>query len=212
MKLGGEVLAELFRSTTWRGYRGSEPMAWPEIEPLIGPNSIDVTLGNTFLIPRADGVVGVDPRDAASLSWETVVVPDGDIIVMNPTTFMLGSVRERFVCDAPVTIIGHEHNGHYVKETPRTALFAPMYEGRSSCGRLGLASHITAGFGDYGFGGAFTLELNLCFPYPLTLHPGMRIGQVAFDEVYLPKRYKGAYSGDNHHDGPVPPKLGPDRF
>ncbi len=87
-----------------------------------------------------------------------------------------------------------------------------MYEGRSTCARIGLASHITAGFGDYGFAGSFTLEIVNHAHYPIQLRPGMRIGQVAFDEVLEPELYTGAYSGTNHSDGPVPPKLGPDRF
>ena len=206
MKLGGEILSELFQSAQWRAYIGDDLMPWAAVEPLIGPNSIDVTLGDTFLIPVA-GQVAVDPRDPESLHWETITIKEGEAINIHPGAFMLGSVNERFVCEAAVEVKDCPGSQSY-----RKALFAPMYEGRSSCGRLGLASHITAGFGDYAFGGSFTLELFSHFPYVLTLYPGMRIGQVAFDEVYKPKRYKGAYSGDNHHNGPVPPKLGPDRF
>jgi dCTP deaminase len=206
MKLGGEILSELFKTATWRAYKGEALLKWEEVEPLIGPNSIDVTLSSTFLIPSST-LDAVDPRDAGTLKWETVKATEGTAVNFHPGAFMLGSVNERFVCEAavdvPPVLSGECH---------RKALFAPMYEGRSSCGRLGLASHITAGFGDYGFGGAFTLELYNHFPYSLVLYPGMRIGQVAFEEVYRPKRYKGAYSGDNHFDGPVPPKLGPDRF
>ena len=207
MKLGGEMLAELFQKAVWRAYRGDELMPWSQIEPLIGPNSIDVTLSDVFLIPKAV-VQPVDPRNEESLKWEKVKVEGTDALIIHPGTFMLGAVRERFICDEPVICLGREEPG----PMPGRAFFAPMYEGRSSCGRLGLASHITAGFGDYGFGGAFTLELYNHFPYALTLYPGMRIGQVAFEKIYRPKRYTGAYSGANHHEGPVPPKLGPDRF
>lgn len=209
MKLGGEILSELFKTATWRAYIGDDLMPWAAVEPLIGPNSIDVTLGDTFLVPKVGpgGVIHVDPRNDATLIWEKLVVSSCDALVLDPGMFVLAAVRERFVCEAAVEIKDCPGSQSY-----RKALFAPMYEGRSSCGRLGLASHITAGFGDYGFGGAFTLELYNHFPYSLVLHPGMRIGQVAFEEVYRPKRYKGAYSGDNHHNGPVPPKLGPDRF
>jgi dCTP deaminase len=206
MKLGGEILARLFQASTWRAYRGNDLMPWVDIEPLIGPNSIDVSLSNIFLTPKANGRLTVDPRNENALVWEKIVVGDGESLVLDPGSFILGAVRERFVCEEQIPV--QESPLAYVRQ----ALFAPMYEGRSSCGRLGLASHITAGFGDYGFGGAFTLELYNHFPYALILHPGMRIGQVAFEEVYRPKRYQGAYSGENHHDGPVPPKLGPGRF
>ena len=218
MKLGGEILEYLFEGATWRAYRGEELMPFSEIKKLIGPNSIDVTLGNTFLWPRSKGIGSVDPRNAESMQWDPVTA---DSIVLTPGGFMLGSVQERFVCEEEVLINcgeaardwrtlvigGGPQPGHKVT---RTAVFAPMYEGRSSCGRLGLASHITAGFGDYGFSGAFTLELYNHLRWPIKLYAGMRIGQVAFEEVCGPKRYAGAYSGTNHNAGPVPPKLGPD--
>ena len=209
MKLGGKILSDLFHDGVWRAYRGETLMAFEEVSKLIGPNSIDVTLSDKFLMPVANRrmvikMEEVDPRDASSLEWESV---DCVEMTINPSEFMLGAVNERFVCDAPVTI-----NKDQFPDRQREAYFAPMYEGRSSCGRLGLASHITSGFGDYGFAGAFTLEMYNHFPRPILLYAGMRIGQVAFEEIFMPKRYEGAYSGTNHNDGPVPPKLGPDRF
>jgi dCTP deaminase len=205
MKLGGEAIEAQFTSGEWRAYKGDELLTIDKIAPLIGPNSIDVTLHKQFLIARlGEGHTVVDPRDQASLEWDPFTLEDDDSLIIQPGAFMLGSVNERFVCEAPVLT---EEYGPIKKH-----LFAPMYEGRSSCGRLGIASHITAGFGDYGFGGAFTLEIFNHFPFPVMLYAGMRIGQVAFDEVFKPKRYVGAYSGSNHHNGPVMPKLGPDRF
>lgn len=207
MKLGGEALEAQFTSGAWRAYKGDDLLPIEQILPLIGPNSIDVTLHPRFLIPRlGSGQLCVDPRNQTSLEWDPLVLDDATpSIAIHPGAFMLGAVNERFVCEEPVLMT---EGGTVIKPH----LFAPMYEGRSSCGRLGIASHITAGFGDYGFGGAFTLEIYNHFPFPVILHPGMRIGQVAFDEVYKPKRYVGAYSGTNHHNGPVMPRLGPDRF
>lgn len=197
MKLGGDMLTELFHGGSWRAYKGDVLMPFEEVKKLIGPNSIDVTLSNTFLFPQIIPEE-VDPRNPASIQWIKTCISDS--ITLESGGFCLGAVNERFVCDAPVTM----DTGLY--------FFAPMYEGRSSCGRIGLASHITAGFGDYGFAGAFTLELYNHFPRPIKLYQGMRIGQVAFEEVHMPKRYQGAYSGTNHNQGPVEPKLGPDRF
>ncbi|MDA3816310.1 MAG: hypothetical protein PF486_02965, partial [Prolixibacteraceae bacterium] len=42
-------------------------------------------------------------------------------------------------------------------EHTRTEKVVPMLEGRSSVGRLGLFIHVTAGFGDVGFSGYWTL-------------------------------------------------------
>ena len=53
-------------------------------------------------------------------------------------------------------------------------------EGKSSLGRLGLQVHSTAGFIDPGFDGHVTLELSNVANLPITLYPGMKIGQVSF--------------------------------
>ena len=121
-------------------------------------------------------------------------------ILLEPGRLYLGAVNEAFEADY-VDIAGIRH--------PVTM----QYEGRSTCGRLGIASHITAGFADHGFRGALTLELTVVLPVKLL--PGMRIGQVYF--TTLPSeagavRYDGAYSGSQHYDGPVPPTLGQGRF
>jgi dCTP deaminase len=53
-------------------------------------------------------------------------------------------------------------------------------EGKSSLGRLGLLIHSTAGFIDAGFDGHITLELSNVANLPITIYPGMKIGQVSF--------------------------------
>jgi len=52
---------------------------------------------------------------------------------------------------------GKLYLGRTVEYTETQGL-VPMLEGRSSIGRLGLFVHITAGFGDVGFKGFWTLE------------------------------------------------------
>jgi len=54
----------------------------------------------------------------------------------------------------------------------------PMIEGRSSIGRLGLFIHVTAGFGDVGFSGYWTLEM-FCI-CPVKIYPGIEIGQIFY--------------------------------
>ena len=53
-------------------------------------------------------------------------------------------------------------------------------EGKSSLGRLGLLIHSTAGFVDPGFDGYLTLELSNVANLPITVYPGMKIGQISF--------------------------------
>jgi dCTP deaminase len=59
--------------------------------------------------------------------------------------------------------------------------FVPMLEGRSSVGRLGLFVHITAGFGDVGFRGYWTLEM-FCVQ-PIRIYAGVEICQVFYHTI-----------------------------
>lgn len=72
--------------------------------------------------------------------------------------------------------------------------YVPMVEGRSSCGRLGLQVHMTAGFCDTGFKGTITLEMTVV--HPLVIHAGVAIAQVFFVKPEGAIRlYKGRYQG-----------------
>ena len=57
----------------------------------------------------------------------------------------------------------------------------PMLEGRSSIGRLGLFVHVTAGFGDVGFRGYWTLEM-ICV-HPIRIYAGVEICQIFYHTV-----------------------------
>ena len=56
-----------------------------------------------------------------------------------------------------------------------------MIEGRSSIGRLGLFVHVTAGFGDVGFAGYWTLEMFAV--QPVKIYPGVSICQIFYHEI-----------------------------
>ena len=65
-------------------------------------------------------------------------------------------------------------------ESTYTDKFVPMLSGRSSIGRLGIDIHKTAGFGDIGFNGKWTLEIAATIP--VKIYPEMEICQIYFDE------------------------------
>lgn len=78
-------------------------------------------------------------------------------------------------------------------EYTETHNLVPMLEGRSSIGRLGLAIHITAGFGDVGFAGYWTLEI-FCLQ-PVKIYPFVPICQIYYHTIegeYIPY-HKGKY-------------------
>lgn len=66
-------------------------------------------------------------------------------------------------------------------EHTRTEKVVPMLEGRSSVGRLGLFIHVTAGFGDVGFSGYWTLEI-FCVQ-PIRIYPGVEICQIYYHDI-----------------------------
>ncbi|MDR1531172.1 MAG: dCTP deaminase [Clostridiales bacterium] len=66
-------------------------------------------------------------------------------------------------------------------EYTETNSFVPMLEGRSSVGRLGLFVHVTAGFGDVGFKGYWTLEMH-CI-HPIRVYPFVEICQIYYHVI-----------------------------
>ena len=67
-------------------------------------------------------------------------------------------------------------------EFTKTEKFVPMLEGRSSTGRLGLFIHVTAGFGDIGFAGYWTLEI-FCVQ-PIKIYPNTQICQIYYHDIH----------------------------
>ena len=66
-------------------------------------------------------------------------------------------------------------------EYTKTKKYVPMIEGRSSIGRLGIFIHITAGFGDVGFAGYWTLEI-FCIK-PIIIYPNVEIAQLYYHTI-----------------------------
>ncbi|NQZ77003.1 MAG: dCTP deaminase [Ekhidna sp.] len=84
----------------------------------------------------------------------------------------------------PPTGLKLEPNKLYLGRTiehTRTDSFVPMLEGRSSIGRLGMFVHVTAGFGDVGFNGFWTLEIFVV--QPLVIYPEVEICQIYYHHL-----------------------------
>jgi deoxycytidine triphosphate deaminase len=82
--------------------------------------------------------------------------------------------------------------------------FAPVIEGRSSVARLGVAVHLTAGFGDNGFHApSWTLEMTVV--HPVRVYAGVEICQIAFSTLEGRQTfYQGKYNGQ---DGPTGSRM-----
>ena len=126
----------------------------------VQPSSVDLTLDHRFLVFRnhTRGVIDVK-EDLSDLTELVEITEPGAAFLLHPGEFVLGSTAERI--GLPDDLVGR-------------------IEGKSSLGRLGLLIHTTAGFVDAGFDGGITLELSNVASLPITLYPGMKIGQISF--------------------------------
>ena len=88
-------------------------------------------------------------------------------------------------------------------EHTRTENLVPMLEGRSSVGRLGLFIHVTAGFGDVGFAGFWTLEI-FCVQ-PIRIYPNVEICQIYYHSIE--GEFEKYTSSKYHNNTGVQPSL-----
>lgn len=139
------------------------------IEPLdekcIQPSSIDVKVSNLFRVFRNHTAGIIDVKQDLEDLTEMVSIPEDGVFMLHPGEFVLGSTLERIAL--PDDLVAR-------------------IEGKSSLGRLGLLIHSTAGFIDAGFDGHITLELSNVASLPITIYPGMKIGQVSFVRMTTP--------------------------
>ena len=143
----------------------------PLDDSLIQPSSVDVRISNLFRVFRNHSAGVIDVKQDMTGLTELIEMPcdeDGigdEPFMLHPGEFVLGSTLERIA--VPNDLVGR-------------------VEGKSSLGRLGLLIHSTAGFIDAGFEGHITLELANVASLPITLYPGMKIGQISFMEMTSP--------------------------
>lgn len=132
---------------------GSNIVIDPFDESHLNPNSYNLTLHNEVMVYEEVVLDMCKPNRVRRIT----IPPEG--MVLGPNQLYLGRTVERT----------ETHN------------FVPMIEGRSSVGRLGLFVHVTAGFGDVGFCGYWTLEMFAV--QPVRIYPGVQICQIFYHEI-----------------------------
>jgi dCTP deaminase len=156
----------------------------------VQPSSIDVKVSNLFRVFRNHTAAVLDVKKDLTDLTELVEVADGESFMLHPGEFVLGSTLERVA--VPTDLVAR-------------------VEGKSSLGRLGLVIHSTAGFIDAGFDGHVTLELANLANLPITLYPGMKIGQISFIKMTSPaeKPYGSGAKGSKYQGqrGPTPSRY-----
>jgi dCTP deaminase len=162
----------------------------PLDEQCIQPSSVDLRLDRLFRVFLNHTMPVIDVKEDLEDLTRLVEIGEGEAFILHPGEFVLGSTFERVTL--PNDLVGR-------------------IEGKSSLGRLGLLIHSTAGFIDAGFSGYLTLELSNVANLPITLYPGMKIGQVSFlrmttpaDVPYGSARVGSKYQGQR---GPTPSRY-----
>ena len=162
----------------------------PLDESLIQPSSIDVRISNLFRVFRNHTAGVIDVKQDLTALTELVEIDGDEAFMLHPGEFVLGSTLERIA--VPDDLVAR-------------------IEGKSSLGRLGLLIHSTAGFIDAGFDGHITLELANVASLPITLYPGMKIGQVSFVQMTTPAEnpYGSGAKGSKYQGqrGPTPSRY-----
>jgi len=130
----------------------------------IQPSSIDLHVDGAFRVFHNARHPYIDVKEEQPDLTELVEV-EKEPFILHPGEFVLGSTLERVAL--PDDLVAR-------------------LEGKSSLGRLGLLIHSTAGYVDPGWDGYLTLELSNVANLPITIYPGMKIGQISFFRLTTP--------------------------
>ena len=162
----------------------------PQRDDCVQPSSVDLHVDRFFRVFLNHTQRVIDVKDDQENLTELIEVPEEDAFVLHPGEFVLGSTLERVAL--PDDLVAR-------------------LEGKSSLGRLGLLIHSTAGFVDAGWDGHLTLELSNVANLPITIYPGMKIGQISFLRMTTPaevpygsKSVGSKYQGQR---GPTPSRY-----
>lgn len=140
----------------------------PFHESRLNPNSYNLTLHEDLMVYRDKTLDMARPNEV-----ERFKIP-AEGLVLEPHRLYLARTAER----------------------TETRGLVPMIEGRSSIGRLGLFVHVTAGFGDVGFKGFWTLEMFAV--QPIRIYSGIEICQIFYHEIAGDDIIE--YAGGKYHD------------
>jgi dCTP deaminase len=149
---------------------------------LLNPASLDLRLGRAVAFYARDKMKGLLLDCKEEQVALVTVIPDAGFVLV-PGHLYLMHTEER--------VWSHRH--------------VPVLDGKSSIGRLGVQVHMTAGYGDPGFDGQYTLEVTSV--YPVRVYAGMRFCQMRFHTMFGElQTYAGNYTGE-FSEGPVPSRV-----
>ncbi|MBX4262079.1 dCTP deaminase [Clostridium estertheticum] len=154
---------------------GKEIVIEPFNEEQLNPNSYNLRLHNELLV-YDESILDMKKEN----KFKKLLIPEEGLVLETGKLYLGRTV-----------------------EFTGTDKYVPMLEGRSSIGRLGLFIHVTAGFGDVGFQGFWTLEI-FCVQ-PIKIYSGVEICQIYYHSIE--GEYDEYCSGKYQNNEGVQPSL-----
>lgn len=154
---------------------GNEIIIEPFSEKQLNPNSYNLRLHNKLLV-YDEPILDMKKENKV----KEIIIPEEGLILETGKLYL----------------------GRTIEYT-ETDKYVPMLEGRSSIGRLGLFIHVTAGFGDVGFSGYWTLEI-FCVQ-PIRIYPNVELCQIYYHSIE--GEYDKYISGKYQHNKGVQSSL-----
>jgi len=153
----------------------------PFSEDSLQPASYDLHLDKNIMYFNTNGNNIIDVKKPVDELMIRTQISDSGFVI-EPHQLVLANVIE-------ITGVDSKHVGRL--------------EGKSSLARIGLIIHATAGFLDPGNKLRLTLEMVNLSPLPIRIYVGMKIAQIAFEELDTPcekpygsKSLNSKYVGD----------------
>jgi dCTP deaminase len=158
----------------------------------VNPASYDLTLGENVSIYKQGA------RFCHGPSWHAGEIEDGAGFEVSSGTLDAreGAKVNEFKIDPVKGWVLKPGIGYlmHTAERVRTDYYVPVLDGKSTLGRLFVQVHVTAGYGDPGFDGQYTLEVVVT--HPVRVYPGMPFCQIRFHTISgKVKLYEGRYKG-----------------
>ncbi|MFH1056894.1 MAG: dCTP deaminase [Candidatus Micrarchaeota archaeon] len=141
----------------------------------VGECSVDLTLGNEFLVLKRQKRP-IEAGEGAFLnegSSEKKVLKNSEGFVLKPKQMVLGITKERL--KMPLNLCG-------------------WIQGRSRFARIGLLVHVSSSLIQPGVDNKQVLEIVNLSPTNIILTPGLRICQVVFEQLSSPQKHSGVFA------------------
>lgn len=220
---GPEILKRMQQSNTANPDGKPDIIITPFDEKCLGSNSYDLHLGDTLAVYACTLPAGMRPaieynplkRDYSMRDWFRRLRNYKDYL-NNPEKYdprnpqyLIDPCDEKSHKTIDIKIPGTGlilspfvgYLGSTVEYTETYNLF-PYIDGKSSVGRNFILNHHTAGRGDDGFRGQWTLEIRVL--YPTVVYPNMRIGQIYYEQ-FTGARKPYNMNPSSHYDGQMGP-------